>query len=70
MGFVMMSVYLPVFHDLKLTSTYQVKFLIHLCFFELEFHSYYFQYLQMRFDSRMRIFGCILFIYSQVWFKL
>lgn len=25
MGFVMMSVFLPVFHDLKLTSTYQVK---------------------------------------------
>jgi hypothetical protein len=23
-GFVMMEVYLPVFHDLKLTSTYQV----------------------------------------------
>jgi solute carrier family 5 (sodium-coupled monocarboxylate transporter), member 8/12 len=25
MGFVMMEVYLPVFHDLKLTSTYQVR---------------------------------------------
>lgn len=25
MGFVMQSVFLPVFHDLKLTSTYQVK---------------------------------------------
>jgi solute carrier family 5 (sodium-coupled monocarboxylate transporter), member 8/12 len=25
MGFVMMYVYLPVFHDLKLTSTYQVR---------------------------------------------
>jgi solute carrier family 5 (sodium-coupled monocarboxylate transporter), member 8/12 len=27
MGFVMMEVYLPVFHDLKLTSTYQVTHL-------------------------------------------
>jgi solute carrier family 5 (sodium-coupled monocarboxylate transporter), member 8/12 len=25
MGFVMMYIYLPVFHDLKLTSTYQVR---------------------------------------------
>lgn len=25
MGFIMSSVYLPVFHDLKLTSTYQVR---------------------------------------------
>ncbi|XP_035777396.1 sodium-coupled monocarboxylate transporter 1-like [Anopheles albimanus] len=41
MGFVMMYFYLPVFHNLKLTSTYQ--------------------YLQTRFDKRMRLFGSILF---------
>lgn len=29
MGVVMTYVYLPVFHDLKLTSTYQVKFWNH-----------------------------------------
>ncbi|XP_058447628.1 sodium-coupled monocarboxylate transporter 1-like [Malaya genurostris] len=41
MGFIMMYIYLPVFHNLKLTSTYQ--------------------YLQTRFDKRMRLFGSILF---------
>ncbi|XP_035919646.1 sodium-coupled monocarboxylate transporter 1 [Anopheles stephensi] len=41
MGFIMMYFYLPVFHNLKLTSTYQ--------------------YLQTRFDRRMRLFGSILF---------
>ncbi|XP_058129313.1 sodium-coupled monocarboxylate transporter 1-like [Anopheles ziemanni] len=41
MGFIMMYFYLPVFHNLKLTSTYQ--------------------YLQTRFDKRMRLFGSILF---------
>ncbi|CRK86766.1 CLUMA_CG000598, isoform A [Clunio marinus] len=51
MGFIMMYVYLPVFHDLKLTSTYE--------------------YLQTRFDKKMRLFGCILFIFSQmVWLPI
>lgn len=64
MGFVMMYVYLPVFHDLKLTSTYQVRKTA-----RREFRSLYFrfQYLQSRFDKKMRLFGCCLFIFSQVW---
>lgn len=72
-GFVMMTVYLPVFHDLKLTSTYEV--VIHT---EITSHKLipiqfniiiiplYLQYLQTRFDRKMRLFGCILFIFSQV----
>ncbi|XP_051172195.1 sodium-coupled monocarboxylate transporter 1-like [Leptopilina boulardi] len=40
-GFVMSNVYLPVFHDLKLTSTYE--------------------YLERRFDKKMRILGSVLF---------
>ncbi|XP_029732697.1 sodium-coupled monocarboxylate transporter 1-like [Aedes albopictus] len=44
MGFIMMYIYLPVFHNLQLTSTYQ--------------------YLQTRFDKRMRLFGSILFTFA------
>ncbi|XP_025261690.1 sodium-coupled monocarboxylate transporter 1-like [Camponotus floridanus] len=40
-GFVMSNVFLPVFHDLKLTSTYE--------------------YLEKRFDKRMRLLGSLLF---------
>ncbi|XP_049538488.1 sodium-coupled monocarboxylate transporter 1-like [Anopheles darlingi] len=41
MGFVIHHVFLPVFHDLQITSAYE--------------------YLQRRFDQRMRLFGSILF---------
>lgn len=41
MGIVMTTVYLPVFHDLKLTSTYE--------------------YLERRFDKKIRLFGSVLF---------
>ncbi|XP_033222969.1 sodium-coupled monocarboxylate transporter 1-like [Belonocnema kinseyi] len=40
-GFVMSNVYLPVFHELKLTSTYE--------------------YLEMRFNKKIRILGSVLF---------
>ncbi|XP_067207451.1 sodium-coupled monocarboxylate transporter 1 [Linepithema humile] len=40
-GFIISNVYLPVFHELKLTSTYE--------------------YLEKRFDKRMRLLGSILF---------
>ena len=40
-GFIMSNVYLPVFHDLKLTSTYE--------------------YLELRFDKKIRILGSVLF---------
>ncbi|CAD7087198.1 unnamed protein product [Hermetia illucens] len=51
MGVIMMYVYLPVFHDLKLTSTYQ--------------------YLETRFDKRMRLFGSILFtLGTLVWLPI
>lgn len=40
-GFIMSNVYLPVFHDLKLTSTYE--------------------YLERRFDKKIRILGSVLF---------
>jgi len=40
-GIVLSTVYLPVFHDLKLTSTYE--------------------YLEKRFDKKMRLLGSILF---------
>lgn len=46
MGFVMSYVYLPVFHDLQLTSTYE--------------------YLQTRFDKRIRLFGSILFTFGTI----
>ncbi|KAL1376891.1 hypothetical protein pipiens_016617 [Culex pipiens pipiens] len=44
MGFIMMYIYLPVFHNLQLTSTYQ--------------------YLQTRFDKRIRLFGSVLFTFA------
>lgn len=51
MGVIMTYVYLPVFHDLKLTSTYQ--------------------YLETRFDKRMRLFGSILFTFgTMVWLPI
>lgn len=51
MGFIMSYVYLPVFHDLKLTSTYQ--------------------YLETRFDKRMRLFGSIMFAFgSMTWLPI
>ncbi|KAG7212741.1 hypothetical protein KM043_013006 [Ampulex compressa] len=43
-GFVMSSVYLPVFHDLKLTSTYE--------------------YLERRFDKKIRLLGSVFFSIS------
>lgn len=46
MGIIMSKIYLPVFHDLKLTSTYE--------------------YLQTRFDRRMRLFGSICFTFGTV----
>lgn len=63
-----MYVYLPVFHDLKLTSTYQVRGfdLIPQRVSLFKTNSFSLQYLQMRFDNRMRMFGGILFIFSQV----
>ncbi|XP_055643090.1 sodium-coupled monocarboxylate transporter 1-like isoform X2 [Toxorhynchites rutilus septentrionalis] len=42
MGFLMHYIFLPVFHDLQITSAYE--------------------YLQLRFDKRMRIFGSVLFM--------
>ncbi|XP_026319587.1 sodium-coupled monocarboxylate transporter 1-like [Hyposmocoma kahamanoa] len=41
MSFVMTQIYLPVFHELKITSNYE--------------------YLSLRFDNRLRLFGSILF---------
>lgn len=46
MGVVMSFVFLPVFHDLKLTSTYE--------------------YLESRFDQRIRLFGAVLFTFGTV----
>ncbi|XP_065080208.1 sodium-coupled monocarboxylate transporter 1-like isoform X2 [Ochlerotatus camptorhynchus] len=42
MGLAMHYIFLPVFHDLQITSAYE--------------------YLQMRFDKRMRVFGSVLFM--------
>lgn len=46
MGVAMTFVYLPVFHDLKLTSTYE--------------------YLETRFDKKVRLFGAVLFTFGTV----
>lgn len=46
MGVVMTFVFLPVFHDLQLTSTYE--------------------YLETRFDKKMRLFGSIMFTFGTV----
>ncbi|XP_032528970.2 sodium-coupled monocarboxylate transporter 1-like isoform X1 [Danaus plexippus] len=46
MTIVMTQVYLPVFHELKITSNYE--------------------YLSMRFDNRVRLFGSILFAFTLV----
>ncbi len=46
MGVVMTFVFLPVFHDLQLTSTYE--------------------YLETRFDRKMRLFGSIMFTFGTV----
>lgn len=46
MGVAMTFVFLPVFHDLKLTSTYE--------------------YLESRFDKKMRIFGAVMFTFGTV----
>lgn len=45
-GFVMSRIYLPVFHELRLTSTYE--------------------YLEKRFDKKIRILGSVLFSISVV----
>ncbi|XP_043502912.1 sodium-coupled monocarboxylate transporter 1-like [Polistes fuscatus] len=45
-GLVMSNVFLPVFHDLKLTSTYE--------------------YLERRFDKRIRLLGSVLFSISMI----
>uniref|UniRef100_A0A1B6DZY1 Sodium-coupled monocarboxylate transporter 1 n=1 Tax=Clastoptera arizonana TaxID=38151 RepID=A0A1B6DZY1_9HEMI len=51
MGLVMSKAYLPVFHDLKLTSSYE--------------------YLAMRFDNKVRLFGSLLFCISVInWLSL
>lgn len=51
MGLAMYYIYLPVFHDLKLISTYQ--------------------YLETRFDQRIRLFGSILFTFgSLMWLPI
>ncbi|CAH0405503.1 unnamed protein product [Chilo suppressalis] len=46
MSFVMAQVYLPVFHELKITSNYE--------------------YLSMRFDNRVRLFGSVLFAFTLI----
>nr|XP_026496581.1 sodium-coupled monocarboxylate transporter 1-like [Vanessa tameamea] len=46
MSIIMTQVYLPVFHDLKITSNYE--------------------YLSMRFDNRVRLFGSILFTFTLI----
>ncbi|XP_063616887.1 sodium-coupled monocarboxylate transporter 1-like isoform X3 [Cydia splendana] len=46
MSFVMTQVYLPVFHELKITSNYE--------------------YLSMRFDNRVRLFGSFLFAFTLI----
>ncbi|CAH2050162.1 unnamed protein product, partial [Iphiclides podalirius] len=46
MTIVMTQIYLPVFHDLKITSNYE--------------------YLSLRFDNRVRLFGSILFAFTLV----
>lgn len=46
MGVAMTFVFLPVFHDLKLTSTYE--------------------YLESRFDKKIRIFGAVMFTFGTV----
>ncbi|CAK1601787.1 unnamed protein product [Parnassius mnemosyne] len=46
MSIVMTQVYLPVFHELKITSNYE--------------------YLSMRFDNRVRLFGSILFTFTLI----
>lgn len=46
MGVVMTFVFLPVFHDLQLTSTYE--------------------YLETRFDKKMRLFGSVMFTFGTV----
>ncbi|XP_026759165.3 sodium-coupled monocarboxylate transporter 1-like isoform X1 [Galleria mellonella] len=46
MSIVMTQVYLPVFHELKITSNYE--------------------YLSMRFDNRVRLFGSVLFAFTLI----
>ncbi|XP_047985450.1 sodium-coupled monocarboxylate transporter 1-like isoform X2 [Leguminivora glycinivorella] len=46
MSIVMTQIYLPVFHELKITSNYE--------------------YLSMRFDNRVRLFGSILFTFTLI----
>ncbi|KAJ0182670.1 hypothetical protein K1T71_002039 [Dendrolimus kikuchii] len=46
MSFVMTQVYLPVFHELRITSNYE--------------------YLSIRFDNRVRLFGSVLFAFTLV----
>ncbi|XP_034485100.1 sodium-coupled monocarboxylate transporter 1 [Drosophila innubila] len=48
MGIVMGVLYLPVFHDLNITSTYE--------------------YLELRFDRRLRMFGSVMFVIMNIAF--
>lgn len=57
---------LPVLHDLQLTSAYEVRKIILNSFFYFDWifnnnKHLIFQYLEMRYDKRLRVFGSVIF---------
>lgn len=71
MGFFMSTFYLPVFHDLNITSTYEASAKNKCKKKNVDLKAFiqcplYLQYLEARFDRRLRMFGAIMFTIMNV----
>ncbi|KAJ9598086.1 hypothetical protein L9F63_026809, partial [Diploptera punctata] len=70
MGVAVSTAYLPVFHDLKLTSTYEVIIslvLIYYNYYNLLLFSFY---LERRFNKKVRLFGSFLIVVCYIHTKI
>lgn len=65
MGFCMFYIFLPVFHDLNLISTYKVS-LLGLIMMSCVLNHVSLQYLEQRYNRSLRLFGSVMFIMASV----
>lgn len=64
MGFCMFYIFLPVFHDLNLISTYKVSLVFY--FASRIVNCFPLQYLEQRYNRSLRLFGSVMFIMASV----